>query len=319
MKHSILSTATALLVAFPLMANAMGIQVIVDGKTVTFNDVPQTAWYATYVHDAAQAGIVNGYKDAYGNFTGRFGPGNQVTVAEALKIAIEGAGYDTQNYSTVIDSGTNGWFAPYVSVAKGEHFAIVGSAINYNRAATRAEVASIFTSAFHVNIDAQASTNYSDVNAQTSYAPSISALTRDKIVSGDTDANGNLTNMFRPDDSVARAEMVKMVLLARAQYGEVGQGRGTSSETTSQGQTTVTYTNSGFSPSILHVKVGTTVTFKNLSNNSMWIAGSSYPGLDSQQGYATGEIYAFTFNRVGTWSYENRLHASDTATIVVDQ
>ncbi len=66
---------------------------------ITFTDVPADAWYATFVRDAAQSGIVSGYTDARGNPTGRFGPSDPVTLGQALKIAVQGAGYDVANYA----------------------------------------------------------------------------------------------------------------------------------------------------------------------------------------------------------------------------
>lgn len=52
----------------------------------TFNDVDADQWYYEYVMSAAAQGIVEGYRDADGNATGYFGPGDPVTRAEAAKI-----------------------------------------------------------------------------------------------------------------------------------------------------------------------------------------------------------------------------------------
>jgi hypothetical protein len=218
--HLLLGSALALA---PLAASAMGISVVIHGQTVTFKDVPESTWYSTYVHDAAAAGIVNGYQDNQAQYTGLFGPSDNVTVAQALKIAVEGAGYRTSAFSTDIDAGVGThWAAPYVSVGIGMHFPMVSAGMNLDRAATRAEVADIFATAFKVHVDTQAGANYKDVSPASPDAPSIAALSRDKILSGDTDANGNATGTFRPAANINRAEVVKMVLLARAQYGEPG-------------------------------------------------------------------------------------------------
>ena len=54
-----------------------------DGKwgEPTFADVPKDAWYFDYVETAAEAGILSGKGD------GRFAPDDNITVAEAVKIA----------------------------------------------------------------------------------------------------------------------------------------------------------------------------------------------------------------------------------------
>jgi hypothetical protein len=58
-----------------------------DIAGTVFGDVSDEAWYAPYVTSLAEWGIVSGYRDASGNTTGQFGPGNSVTVAEVLKMA----------------------------------------------------------------------------------------------------------------------------------------------------------------------------------------------------------------------------------------
>jgi plastocyanin len=305
------------------MAGAIGLDVIIQGKTITFADVSPVAWYATYIRGAAEAGIVNGYKDKNGNLTGKFGPGNSITIAEALKIGIEGANYDVDRYANVIASGySRHWASAYVSVAKGEHFAILSNGtLNLDRSATRAEVASIFTSAFQINIDVPVSNTYSDVDATVKYGSSIEALTKDEVVSGDTDVQGKLTGTFRPTDFINRAEVTKIVMNARTKYGEPGRDRSPSVEGE---ENLVMYTNDGYSPSVLKVKVGEAVTFRNDSNVNMWTASDPHPthtnlsAFDANKGYLPGTTYMYTFTKVGTFAYHNHLRPSDRATIVVE-
>ncbi len=218
-----LLTASVLALA-PLAASAMGISVVINGQTVVMKDVPESAWYSVYVHDAAQAGIVNGYQDNSGLYTGLFGPSDNVTVGQALKIAVEGAGYNKEIFANEIDAGVGShWAAPYVAVGLGEHFPMVSKGMRLDRAATRAEVAAIFATAFRVSVDYQAGAGFRDVPSASPEAPFIGALGRDQIISGDTDANGTATGTFRPSAYINRAEVVKMVLLARAKYGETGK------------------------------------------------------------------------------------------------
>lgn len=64
----------------------------VDLTTNVFTDVDTGAWYAPYVLYAQQHSYVNGYKDADGNFTGLFGPGDFITRGEIAKVAVLMAG-----------------------------------------------------------------------------------------------------------------------------------------------------------------------------------------------------------------------------------
>ena len=94
----------------------------------------------------------------------------------------------------------------------------------------------------------------------------------------------------------------------------------------------VTYTNSGYSPSTLTMKKGETVTFKNQSSQSMWVASAVHPThrgypttggclgstFDACQGVRPGNSWSFKFDISGTWKYHNHLSPSDTGTIVVE-
>lgn len=321
--HSLRASAIALLI--PITASAAGIQVIIDGKAVVFTDVQSNTWFATYVRQAAEVGIVNGYKDSTGRLTGKYGPSNNITLAEALKIAVEGSGYDEELYGSLVQSGMgNHWASVYVSVAKAEDFTVfsAGGKLNIDRAATRAEVASLFAEAFRVEIDPSVAVDsrYTDVSTSTRFAQEIEALSHDEVVAGDTDAQGQATGTFRPGANINRAEVAKMIVNARAKYGTPGTGRRPTEATA----TVVSYTPTGFSPAVLRVQAGTAVTFRNDSGEDLWVASDPHPthtdlrAFDAQDGVGQGETYVYTFSRLGTFNYHNHLHPSLTGTIIVE-
>lgn len=74
---------------------------------------------------------------------------------------------------------------------------------------------------------------------------------------------------------------------------------------------TVTYTDTGFTPATLTVKVGTVVTFMNQSSLDMWVASDPHPthtdlpGFDEKQAVSNGVSYTYTFQKVGTWGYHD--------------
>lgn len=318
-------TAMVLTLLVPVSALALGIQVIIDGQVVVMKDVPQSAWFASFIQQAAEAGIVNGYRDTRGRLTGRFGPENPVTIAEALKIAVEGAGYDTARYGTVVDAGVGlHWAAPYVAVAKAEQFDVsLLSRSRLDQPAKRNEVAAIFTSAFNVTVPVPVTqTSYTDVKITTEKAGAIEALTRDQVIAGDTDLNNQPTHTFRPFDTINRAEVVKIVMNARAKYGTPGTDAGPPQ----QEANTIRYTErAGFSPSVLRVKQGTAVTFINddvsplLVRSNPHPSHTAYPELNTGDTLSQGEIFVFTFNRLGTWGYHNHLNPSWQGTVVVEE
>jgi len=99
----------------------------------------------------------------------------------------------------------------------------------------------------------------------------------------------------------------------------------------------VAITSSGFSPNVLTINEGETVTFVNQVSRRSWPASAVhpthtiYPGsgigkcggaeagsiFDACRGLGEGESYSFTFNEVGRWGYHDHLRSSLTGTIVV--
>ncbi|KKT19823.1 MAG: hypothetical protein UW03_C0013G0023, partial [Candidatus Peregrinibacteria bacterium GW2011_GWA2_43_8] len=70
-----------------------------DDGIIPFMDVDDDQWYTSYVWDVKEDGYVGGYKDAEGELTGYYGPSDNVTVGEILKMTLEasdeGTGTDT--------------------------------------------------------------------------------------------------------------------------------------------------------------------------------------------------------------------------------
>ncbi len=87
----------------------------------------------------------------------------------------------------------------------------------------------------------------------------------------------------------------------------------------------ITYTDSGFAPSPVSVKAGTTVTFVNESSRGMWVASAVHPthqllpGFDQLKSVAKSGTYEYTFTKVGTWKYHNHVNPTDTGSVVVTQ
>lgn len=85
----------------------------------------------------------------------------------------------------------------------------------------------------------------------------------------------------------------------------------------------VTYTDSGFVPASISIKVGEVVVFKNNSSGGMRVASNPHPvhtdlpGFDSNQVISSGESFSYTFVKVGSWGYHNHLNPSQGGTVVV--
>ena len=87
---------------------------------------------------------------------------------------------------------------------------------------------------------------------------------------------------------------------------------------------TILYDGKTFSPSTLTVKVGTTVTFKNVGkSDDMWPASAPHPthtnlpDFDSKRDIKIGESYSYTFTKVGDWGFHNHENPTANGKIVV--
>lgn len=103
------------------------------------------------------------------------------------------------------------------------------------------------------------------------------------------------------------------------------------SESTESSKTTkevdgnqITYTDNGFSPASINIKLGEAVSWKNDSSDLMWVASVihpthlEYPGFDQLKGSEKGTTYSFKFEKVGTWKFHNHLNPGITGKVVVE-
>jgi hypothetical protein len=173
-----------------------------------FHDIPSAAWYAAYVTELVDLGIVDGYKDFQGNSLHLFGPSDSVTYAQLAKLTIGTAGEP-------VDAGTGAdWALPYLRRSKDLGYSVFTTVLDPNAPATRGAVVQTLLEALRVPMDAPSGT-YRDVPASHPFAAAIATATRLGLVQGDTDNAGHLTGTFRPNASIDRAEMAKVLILAR--------------------------------------------------------------------------------------------------------
>ncbi|MDP3728306.1 MAG: cupredoxin domain-containing protein [bacterium] len=97
-------------------------------------------------------------------------------------------------------------------------------------------------------------------------------------------------------------------------------------------EATIEITSSGFSPSTLTIAKGTTVNFVNKDANNHWPASAVHPShteypttggcsgstFDACKGLAQGEIFIFTFDEAGEWSYHDHLNPSLFGKVIVE-
>jgi hypothetical protein len=158
-------------------------------------------------------GVVQGYRDAGGHLTGEFGPGNLVTAAEILKMALTAAGRPLSTGIPRNTSAQDDWSAPYVKAAEDLGLSVYTPTLDVHRPATRGEVVRTILEGFGAPIT-PGSNPFSDLPASSPFAPAVETAARLGILFGDTDASGKPTGTVRPNDPINRAEAAKIVSTA---------------------------------------------------------------------------------------------------------
>jgi plastocyanin len=93
--------------------------------------------------------------------------------------------------------------------------------------------------------------------------------------------------------------------------------------TENQSIATITYTDEGFNPDSLTVKVGNTITIKNSSTGNLQFSSDNHPSHTenvelNQTELAPDQSQNITLTKQGTWGYHNHLDPSKTGTIIVE-
>lgn len=109
--------------------------------------------------------------------------------------------------------------------------------------------------------------------------------------------------------------------------GGISSGTQTSGTQTQFPKTThvVSYTSTGFSPSLLEIHAGDIVRFVNNSNGTLWVTTKGHPTLpdqnyselDSGKSLAPGESFSLPLLRNGTWGYINLNNKNHRGAIAV--
>ncbi len=323
MKHVFVAVLSLLMIP---AAHAAWLQVEIEGEVVTFTDVAKNAWYVEYVQDAVEGGIASGYKNESGELTGKFGPGDNVTVAQALKMASESAGYDEVAYDEAVRPGClNHWVCAYIAVAQKEELSLFADRPGYDRPATRAEVALLFFELFDLSPDDSfVQLPFEDVDPTSPSAVAIQVEYDLGIIRGDEPVDGGVIRYFRPNDPINRAEFLKIAYQFYGNFDRPGASKSPSSSTTGEIHT-IEYQGdySGFWPKSLTIKAGDTVRFINVEDDDVQVASDPHPThvfhpeLNYEGLLEIGDEFNVLLEK-GTYTYHNHYESSNKGTIIVE-
>lgn len=171
-----------------------------------FVDVPSASWYYDSVREAWENGLIDGVT------ANEFRPDNQLTVAQAIKLAA--ALHQMQKTGSVtLTNGAPNWYDSYVAYAVNNGI-IEKDYLNYTKAqmdapATRGEFVHIFSGALvdAAAINTVADDKIPDVKTTDKYGAEIYKFYRAGITIG-SDALGT----FHPASNIKRSEVAAIVL-----------------------------------------------------------------------------------------------------------
>lgn len=198
-----------------------------------FKDVPIDSWYFPYMQELQANDIFDGYKDEDGNHTGYFGPADELTVSEALKLALYFnpaiRNYDRFNlYSEVaqlepteeitnlknfleggfeVPSHLKGhWAEELFRKAYVLDFTLAKNLENLdpNRSITRGEIMELLTESFNVEPPNFDQYSLTDIET-TKYADLVEYWYQKGYINGYPDST------FKVDNPLNRAEAVKII------------------------------------------------------------------------------------------------------------
>jgi len=92
-----------------------------------------------------------------------------------------------------------------------------------------------------------------------------------------------------------------------------------------EGATVVTLTKDGFVPDTLTIKKGQTIAFRTTAGKLFWPASNLhpshllYPEFDPQQPIQPNNVWAFTFEKVGSWKFHDHLAPYFTGVVNVTE
>lgn len=185
-----------------------------EQEYIPFKDTDDQYWFTQYVAPIKESGIISGYKDTNGNELGEFGPANNMTVAEILKIALEASQLGQGDPNQAPASIKNHWAAGYVVTGKEKGLTLmkhITSTADLDRPVTRAEVLRVLIESFGVTLIPTDAAPFKDTDGHIDQL-FIATAKELGIVNGYDDGT------FKPNNPVNRAEVAKIVNLAMSNF-----------------------------------------------------------------------------------------------------
>lgn len=171
---------------------------------MTYPDVPSDAWYAEYVNDLSDKGVINGYDD------GTYKPSNTLTYGEFMKLIMTSSAPDVK-YDLITELPFEHWAAPYIKAALNYGVIDEGeiTSENINSQISRMEVVKILSKCdimVRENMQKAVYQPFTDIGniSDEEFTYLTHAIAIGVI-------NGYEDNTFKPENKLTRAEAAKIL------------------------------------------------------------------------------------------------------------
>lgn len=201
-----LKQATKVALATAVLAGALAPTASANG--IEFTDVPETNVHYDNIYNLAERAVISGYPD------GTYQPARFLTRAEAAVILSNALNLDTSNVTerAFWDVNPDAWYADEVTTLA-EYGILTGypnGKFKPNEKLTRAQMATILSAAYNLDIFNEVELPFTDVVEDSWYDFSVQALYRFDVTAGITPTK------FAPTEFVRRDTMASFVVNAES-------------------------------------------------------------------------------------------------------
>lgn len=200
----------------------------------SFKDTKNSDWFHKYVENVSEKrikgkAIFQGYKNSNGDFTGQFGPADNLRLGELIKVALTTGGHEesNENLNSKLKE-LDHWSVPYLNTGLNLELSVLTeSEIEPNRFVTRGEFFLTILEATGVVQPGQIESyevqcdyddlNFNDLNRAEKLTIAACLLVQDGVISGTDDGFLNL------DKNINRAEVAKIVIETLSKYIETSE------------------------------------------------------------------------------------------------
>jgi S-layer homology domain len=180
-------------------------------SAASFPDVKDDNFYAPYVNQLADAGIIEGMPN------GTFGLRAKVTRAEAAKMVSIIRALDTKNApaANFEDVKQGVWYSEYINALYQEKLVdgISDEEFAPNGTLTRAQFAKLVVDAYDLDLKPETKTPFTDVKENVWYTDYVKTLYANGLI------NGKTATTFEPNSTIDRADFAKLLVDADVKFG----------------------------------------------------------------------------------------------------